>query len=305
MASGALVEAGPELGGCPDPIVVDVGKSWVGMTLLSDPQFGAGNVDVALMGRELDEAAECGDSLLFNGDVFDAILHKDKRSTADVHHPSYRGRKDGLDQVVRDVAEFLMPYARAGLIKMIGQGNHELAVEKYADTDLVRRLIDILEQGSGHPIAHGMTNGFVVHRLRAPASVGDWTADHRTNYMHGSGGQAPVTEGITALKRHALGVQADLYWQGHRHYRWVHDGARQAYDPRTARMVIQQYLLVMTGAYFITYDGQSQESIRRDGRRSNYAADFNYHVQARGGCRVVVKYDGYRFRQSATLEPWG
>ena len=296
----ALVDDEPELGGSPEPIVVDVGRPWVGMTLVSDPQFGAGNVDVKLLGRELDDAAELGDSILFNGDVFDAITFKDKRSSPDVLHPRYRGRKDALDEVVRDVGEFLKPYAKAGHIKMLGQGNHELAVEKYGDTDIIRRLIDILEQSSGNPIAHGMTNGFVVHRLTRDGI----SADHRINYLHGSGGAAPVTEGITALKRHALAVHADIYWQGHRHYRWFHDEARQTYDVAQRRARIQQYLLLMTGSYFITYAGQSQESIREDGRRSNYAADVNYPVQPRGGARVVARFDGEAFVHEVTFGGW-
>lgn len=276
----------------PAPIPYQTG--WTqGFTLMSDLHIGASNVDYALIKRELAEAVESGDRILLNGDVFDAIVAHDKRFTPDVLHKRLRGRRDVLNGALDWAVELLSP--AAGLVDVIGIGNHEETVSKYSGIDMNKLLVHELQKKApdGHKVHFGGYTGFVDYRFAKPVMGGGENRSRRfvLYYHHGAGGGgAPVTRGMLDLSRKGSWVNADVIWLGHKHYRTTGAVETISCPNQGDRILSREVRHVMTGSYFVTYQGQSQDSYARVGRRSNYAADAGLAPQGRGGARVELKF---------------
>lgn len=271
----------------PKPLTVASGSEQ-GFTLMSDLHIGAPHVDYKLIEHELKQAKEKGDRILVNGDVFDAILPKDhKRFAPDALHPRLQGRNNILNEAVKWATEIFEPYVDS--IDMMGMGNHDTAVERYHSFDPVLLLIYELEKKkkkADHIIHHGVYTGFIDYRLQKKGN-GHGSYRWLIWYHHGTGGGAPVTRGMIDLHRTGW-VDADLIWMGHKHVR-VASNIMTLHCPLSGdEPYLRDVRQVITGAYFDTYRGQSQKSVREHGRRSNYAADSGRAPQGKGGARIVV-----------------
>jgi hypothetical protein len=299
----------PILGGFvisrPAPIPYKQGGSQ-GFRLMSDLHLGAPNVDLKLLRSELDEAKKAGDRILINGDLWDLVLTKDhKRFSGTCLHPRLHGRNDIINEAIKWAIEILSPYSN--LIDVIGMGNHETVIEKYSNIDPTKILVYELNRASKtknsrHNIHYGGYMGFVDYRFREACAAGkNYTAKGNRwvlYYYHGSGGSAPVTRGMIDFARKDVWVGADCIWIGHKHNRFADHTQRIECPQCGDRLVIKDVRHVMTGAYFDTYTSQSQSSIMRHGRRSNYAADGGLAPQGKGGARVALKFlkSGYEVR---------
>lgn len=295
----APAEDEPILGGLhicrPEPLLIPPNGS-VGLRLMSDLHIGAAHVDYSLIKKEIADAVEKNDRIAVNGDVLDLILPKDhKRYSPTALHPRVADRSDVVNASVDWAVEILSPAAH--LINMIGVGNHETAVEKYHATDVTRLLIDKLEaiamkRGPMHVIHYGGYTGFIDYRLRS--SVRD-KGGYRfvVYYHHGSGGNAPVTRGLIDFNRKDTWVDADLIWMGHKHQRLTVAVEKIRCPLQGDEPDVRDVRHVMTGAYFKTYCGQSQASVRQHGRRSNYAADAGLGPGGKGGARVELRVNHY------------
>ena len=283
----------------PRPIRVKMGES-AGIFLMSDLHIGAADLAYHKLKGELQEAKERGDRILVNGDVFDAILPGDrKRFVADVLHPRLIGRRDIMTAAIDMAVELLGPVVEH--IDMLGVGNHDTAVEKYHSFDPVNALIDklhgCLPRKSKHKISYGGYGGFVRY------SVGiDDKHKHSRNlvigYHHGHGGAAPVTKGMIDFNRLQTWMDADVYWIGHKHNKWAAESVR-VYCPHrndSVKPVLKQVRQIHTGSYYQTYHGQSQASVRQNGRRASYASDAAMAPQGMGGIRLVCSYRDHELR---------
>lgn len=274
----------------PKPIRVKGGIT-IGFLLQSDLHIGAPHVDYDAIKQEWEEAAKHGDRILINGDVFDAILAKDqKRYTPSVVHPRLRGRDDQVNAAVDWAVEMMAPYAH--LIDVIGVGNHETTLQRYNGSDITKFLIRDLtkalpKQHKGHIIHYGGYGGFVDYRLNW-GGIDRATKRFVIHYFHGSGGAAPVTKGMIDFARRQWVEGADISWLGHKHNRWAAHVQAVSCPRDGDEPTIRQVRHVMTGAYFKTYGGQTQASVAKHGRISNYAADWGVAPQGIGGARVLV-----------------
>ena len=299
----ASTVAEPILGGMvacrPEPISYQP-DSVAGFTLMSDLHIGAPHIDYPLINRELEKAKAKGDRVLINGDVFDMILLGDKkRFRGDVLHPRLQGRNNVVTAAVQWGAEILAPYA--DMIDMIGVGNHETAVERFHSVDPIELLLYELEKAlpanAKHVIHHGGYCGFVDYRFRYRGAGGKNKSDDSTGgkrwviyYHHGGGASAPVTKGMIDFSRKDVFIDADLLWLGHKHNRWNAHVCKISCPLVGDDVLVRDVRHIMTGAYQKTYVGQSQKSIRKDGRRSNYAADAGLAPQGMGGARVEIHF---------------
>ena len=294
------MENEPVLGGLvicrPAPIYYTNGFEQ-GYWLMSDLHLGAPQVDEEKIRRELLRARERNDRILINGDVLDLILPKDhKRYSPDALHPRFHGRSDIVNAVIDFATEMLGPYA--DLIDMVGVGNHETAVSKWHSSDvtllLVRELYRYLseKQKKTHIVHYGGFTGYYDARFRFKQNEKLDTNGKRwvLFYHHGHGGESPVTKGMIDFNR--LGwVNADCVWLGHKHNRFI-DHEEQLVCPLSGDdVIVKDRRHIMTGSYFKTYCGQSQESIHREGRRSNHAADKAMAPRGKGGARIVIRFN--------------
>ena len=283
----------------PKPIIVNNGYTQ-GLTLMSDLHIGAPQVDYKLIDKELKLAKENGDRILINGDIWDLILPKDhKRFTPSVLHPRLHGRTDVVNAAIDWAVEILSPYAH--LIDMIGLGNHETSIEKFHSLDPLSILIHKLQEqlpakNKDHQINYGGYTGFVDYRFRwnEGGKVEDDNRGGGRNrvvvyYHHGSGADAPVTKGTIDMARKGW-VRADLVWMGHKHVRLSSHILQMSCPEVGVQPVFHDVRQVISGAYFDTYVGQAQDTIRKHGRRTNYAADAGFAPQGKGGARLLLTF---------------
>jgi len=190
--------------------------------LLSDVHFDSVACDRGAVKRHLDKALSENALIIIGGDWFDAMQGKfDPRRNMDELRPEYRCEKY-YDVVVEDSAEFLKPYAKN--IIAVTQGNHELAVRRNSNTDLVDRLVFHLRLEGSKAVTGGW-KGWMRFLLRAYGRKGNI----KIFYSHGgTGAVAPVTRGVIATNRQAVyEPDADVVWNGHSHTAYIVPIARE------------------------------------------------------------------------------
>lgn len=164
----------------------------------------------------LEEAKKRNADIFYFGDLFDAMQGKfDPRRSMDELRPEYR-RQDYYDFVVEDTANFLAPYASQ--IRLLGKGNHETAVLKNANIDLMNRLAFMLNIQNKTSIQVGGYGGWVRLMFTLSANETGPTFSLRMKYFHGAGAEAPVTRGVIQTNRQAVYLpDANMVINGHNH----------------------------------------------------------------------------------------
>jgi hypothetical protein len=217
--------------------------------------IGSACSDHDLIVRQFQRAHDVGAKILINGDIFDAIGVKDKRFDLTVLHESIRGKKDLARAVVDLATELLRPFVSD--IDVAGMGNHDEAWSNYNGNDLVQMLIDNLNRCGGK-IKHGSFWGYIRtsfavagHRKR-PA--------HKLLYLHGTGGDSPVTKGTIDFNRKGRNWVYDCLTFGHKHN--LVCGVDQMADVNdSGKYVERRQLNLQTGSYYRNYKQLDAETV--------------------------------------------
>lgn len=229
--------------------------------ICSDLHIGSPSFDAKRWQRDMEAAKRVGARTLCNGDVFDAIDFRDKRFDASVLLPELRGEKDLQGAVVRLAAKLFGPYA--GLIDVIGIGNHEEKWIGWNANDPVARLIerlnsDLERDGSEHRIRHGGIAGYIKTVFRFSSYEGrSPSVSHDLLYMHGSGGDSPVTRGAIDFYRKETQFLFDAVTMGHKHHRTFSDGVVIGVSA-TGRLFFKERKAIQTGSYYVNYRRTTQ-----------------------------------------------
>ncbi len=247
--------------------------------LMSDLHLGSINSDHDAIIADLQRAKEIGARVLINGDVFDAIGPKDRRYDLVSLHPSVARSKDLTKAIVEMAKEILAPYA--GIIDVIGIGNHEEAWIAYCNTDPVRRLIEELNADGGK-IVHGSFWGYINtlfavsgHRKRAR---------HKLLYLHGTGGDSPVTKGTIDFNRKGRSWQYDTLTFGHKHN--IVCSVEQIGDvSERGKYSERRQLNLQTGSYYRNYRQLSDAECLD----YSYAARSGHPPKPVGGLFLTVR----------------
>lgn len=171
--------------------------------------------DRALEKKHLEQAKERGAGVLSIGDTFCAMQGKyDKRSDKSCLRPEHQ-HGDYLDRLVTTAADFYEPYAHH--LILFGEGNHESAIRKRHETDLLERLAQTLRDRTGAKVCPGGYSGWVrfMFTLRGAQRL-----SRRLFYHHGYGGGGPVTLDTIQGQRIRAYVDADYIVTGHTHDSW-------------------------------------------------------------------------------------
>lgn len=249
--------------------------------LASDLHLGSPNADLRRLRRDLDAARGRDARILINGDVFDAIDHRDKRSGPNVLVPELRGKADFVPALARYAAKILAPYA--DLIEIIGVGNHEFKLIKWNAVDPVGLLIGELnrglaESGSAHRVRHGGNNGY-WRTVVDDGGKGRWT--HDLYYFHGAGGDAPVTKGTIDVNRKGVCFDYDCITFGHKHNKMFVDDVVLSLSSRGV-LFERERKAVQTGSYYRNY------SQREDPLDVSYAEEFHAAAKPLGGMFLAL-----------------
>lgn len=198
-------------------MTVDTQTDWERWFLLhSDEHWDNPHCDRKLLTKHHEQAKERRAGIIKIGDTFDAMGGKwDKRSDKSNLRPEHQ-HGDYLDSLVRTGADFYEPFAP--LILLMGDGNHETAVRKAHETDLIERLCATLNDRTGSRIHHGGYSGWV----RFMFTRGSQRLSRRLWYTHGYGGGGPVTQDMIQGNRQQVFVEnADIMASGHTHDCWA------------------------------------------------------------------------------------
>jgi hypothetical protein len=200
---------------------------------------------------------------MVNGDFFCLMQGKgDKRGNKSDIRPEHNNAKY-LDSIVETAVEWFSPYAH--ILTVIGYGNHETAIIKYQETDILQRFVDLLNYKNGSNVQTGGYGGWIVvrHNFENKRLV-----YYKIRYFHGSGGGGVVTKGALNLTR-ALEMYEnfDIFTMGHIHENSARHDVRDAlvHNGNIGYYLEQKELhLMITGTYKEEYgDGSKGWHVER------------------------------------------
>lgn len=187
------------------------------LLLMSDVHFDSRYCDRKLLKRDLETASRENAFIFIAGDFFDAMQGKrDMRGNYDELRTEYKVN-DYFNAIVSDAAEFLKPYQKQ--IILFGYGNHETAVIRHQQIDLLSMLVGALNSGQEHKVQTGGYGGWVRFMFQDKSPKGSIAY----KYHHGKGANAFVSDGIMDDKRQAVSApDADIVHFGHNHKEYTH-----------------------------------------------------------------------------------
>lgn len=247
--------------------------------LSSDQHLGSASSDHDAIVRQFSEASAVDADIIINGDLFDGIGPKDRRYDLSTLHPSIRGRKDLAKAIVDMALEILMPFKKN--IKLIGLGNHEETWITYGYNDPIRRVIEELNREGGS-VKHGsfwgyVTTSFVVPNYRKRPK-------HKLLYLHGTGGDSPVTKGTIDFNRKGRNWTYDCLTFGHKHN--LVCAADQIADVSdSGKYLEKKQLNLQTGSYYRNYTQLTDETVLDQ----SYAARSAHPPKPIGGVFLITK----------------
>lgn len=199
-------------------ITIDVSKNKEQWFLLSsDHHWDNPDCDRDLFEKHLKEAKEKNAHVFMVGDFFCAMQGKyDRRASKDKIRPEHQ-KADYLDSLVSTAANWLEPYKEQ--IALIGLGNHETAILKNHETNLIERLVERLNINNKNKVYSGGYGGYIRlnfqrgNNSRVPLNI---------KYFHGYGGGGPVTKGvIQSYRQSQYFPDADIVISGHVHEQYT------------------------------------------------------------------------------------
>lgn len=187
----------------------------------------------------LDEALERDALIVLLGDTFCAMqVAGDRRGHKSAVRPEHQ-RDDYLTALVETAVEWFQPYKDN--IWLVLHGNHETAVMKHHEVDLVRHFVRGLDPSSESIATPGYSSYALLRfrRHRQRETVPLWLA-------HGHGGGGPVTKGVIQAHRRAVTYpDARVVVSGHIHssYFVAHEQHRVRQNGRVYQVAQEHYVV--------------------------------------------------------------
>lgn len=247
----------------------DVSAGWEQRYLLiSDVHFDSPHCDRKLLTKHLEQAKGHGAGVLCIGDLFDVMQGKnDRRGSKGQVRPEYQV-DNHFDVIVDDMADYFAAYEE--WIVMFADGNHETAIRRNLETDLLERLCKQLgTQHMGY-------SGFI--RLMFQGATGN-RSTRRLYFHHGSNGGGFVTKGVTQVTRRAASIDADIFVSSDIHEAWE----------------VENVMVKMTDSGRITL--ATQYHVQLPTYKQEYHMQGGYHIEKGrppkplGGYWMIFHYD--------------
>jgi len=219
--------------------------------LVSDLHWDNPHCDRGLLKNHLDEAVKRNAAIILNGDTYCCMGGKyDRRADKSLIRPEHNTDRY-FDAIVDTSVEWFAPYAKN--ILLIGYGNHETAIIKHGETDLLQRFASTLNYATGSAVQVGGYGGTIDIRVLHDTIRG---VNFVVHYYHGSGGGGPVTKGVIQDQRILAGTEGyDLTWMGHVHELYYHQNMIHRYDRSTKTLIQKPIHQLRTATYKEEWDG--------------------------------------------------
>jgi hypothetical protein len=219
------------------------------VALLSDVHWDNPKCDRVMLKKHLDYCLENKIPVFINGDLFCLMQGKgDKRGNKSDILPEHNNAKY-LDSIVETAVDWFSPYA--SILTVIGYGNHETAIIKYQETDILQRFVDLLNYKNKSNVFTGGYGGWIILKYMVRANT---LMSKNLKYFHGSGGGGIVTKGAINLTRALESYEnMDVFVMGHIHENAsrndVRDSLHYNQGKRVYELTQRQIHLAITGAY--------------------------------------------------------
>lgn len=224
-----------------------------GLFICSDLHWDNPKCDRKLLKSHFDKAKELGAPIFVNGDFFCAMQGKydPRRSKKDIL-PEHN-KANYLDALVNTAVEWFAPY-KDNLV-LIGQGNHETAILKNLETDLLTRFVERYNYSTGAQCHTGGYGGHLVVQFEEPDGR---RMSYVIKYFHGSGGGGVVTKGVIQNNRMATFIRGvDCITQGHVHQAYAHFDPIEQFNVSNMSVRKKNLLHLRTPTYKEEYQDQS------------------------------------------------
>lgn len=199
-------------------IIITQAKLTDRLYLMSDVHWDNPHCDRKLLKQHLDKCLDENIGIGINGDLFCLMQGKyDPRRSKNDILPEHNVA-NYLDAVVNTAIDYFKPYAH--LIQFVGYGNHETAIIKNCETDVIERFVSGLNREAKTEIQVGGYGGWWVVRVELRKKIHSL---FKIKYYHGSGGGGVVTKGVIQNNRMQVMIEgADCIWSGHVHELYHH-----------------------------------------------------------------------------------
>jgi Icc-related predicted phosphoesterase len=228
---------------------LELDKNETRLAILSDLHWDNPKCDRDMLKRHLDYCLKENIPVMIVGDTYCLMQGKgDRRGNKSDIRPEHNNSKY-LDSIVETSVEWFSPYA--SILTVIGYGNHETAIIKHQETDLLQRFVDLMNYKNKSNIFTGGYGGWMVIKKEVKSNT---SITKTLKYFHGSGGGGIVTKGAINLTR-ALETyeNMDVFVMGHIHENSSRNDVRDAvqYNPgkRTYELIQKEIHLAITGTY--------------------------------------------------------
>ena len=222
------------------------------IAMFSDIHWDNPKCDWKLLKKDFEYCVKESIPIHINGDMFCLMQGQgDRRKNKSDIRPEHNNSKY-LDSIVETAVEWWSPYSH--LITVIGYGNHETAIIKWQETDILARFVKLLNlKNHSNVMVGGYGGWFIVNQIvRKKPTTKDSTRSIKIKYFHGSGGGGVVTKGALNLTR-ALEMYEDfdVFTMGHIHENAARNDARDmcTQGASTYRHVQKQLHMMITGTY--------------------------------------------------------
>ena len=219
--------------------------------LISDLHWDNPHCDRGLLKNHLDEALRRNAAIILNGDTYCCMAGKyDRRADKSLIRPEHNTDRY-FDAIVDTSVEWFAPYAKN--ILLIGYGNHETAIIKHGEPDLLQRFASTLNYATGSAVEVGGYGGTIDIRVQHDNLRG---VNFVVHYYHGAGGGGPVTKGVIQDQRLLASTEGyDLTWMGHVHELYYHQNIIHRYDRSTKTLLQKPIHQLRTATYKEEWDG--------------------------------------------------
>jgi hypothetical protein len=219
--------------------------------LISDLHWDNPHCDRGLLKNHLDEAVKRNAAIILNGDTYCCMGGKyDRRADKSLIRPEHNTDRY-FDAIVDTSVEWFAPYAKN--ILLIGYGNHETAIIKHGETDLLQRFASTLNYATGSAVQVGGYGGTIDIRVLHDTIRG---VNFVVHYFHGHSGGGVVSRGVIQDQRLLAGTEGyDLTWMGHVHELYYHQNMVHRYDRSTKTLIQKPIHQLRTATYKEEWDG--------------------------------------------------
>ena len=219
--------------------------------LVSDLHWDNPHCDRGLLKNHLDEAVKRNAAIILNGDTYCCMGGKyDRRADKSLIRPEHNTDRY-FDAIVDTSVEWFAPYAKN--ILLIGYGNHETAIIKHGETDLLQRFASTLNYATGSAVQVGGYGGTIDIRVLHDTIRG---VNFVVHYFHGHSGGGVVSKGVIQDQRILAGTEGyDLTWMGHVHELYYHQNMIHRYDRSTKTLIQKPIHQLRTATYKEEWDG--------------------------------------------------